>query len=94
MKTTNRLLRLLRLLLLALCAIMCACLAPTTPEAIARQERAVKLGDRLLAWGERRAIVSKEDAAFLREVGTIVITPPAPAPEPAALPKIDTTSGK
>jgi hypothetical protein len=88
MKATNRL---LALLLLALCAIMCACAAPVTPEAIARQERAVKLGDRLLAWGVRKAIVSKEDAAFLREVGTIVITPPAPKPEP---PAIETTSGK
>lgn len=91
--------RLLSIMLLALCAIICACKAPQTPEEAARRQRYEMLGDKLLnlglAIGKDKGIITKQDAAYLREFGTIVISPPPVAkPEPAPLPEIETTSGK
>lgn len=91
--------RLLSIMLLALCAILCACGTPKTPEEAARQQRYEMLGDRLLtlglAIGQTKGIVTKEDAAYLREFGDIVIkTPPVAKPADAPLPKIELTSGK
>jgi hypothetical protein len=91
--------RLLSILLLAVCAILCACDTPQTPEEAARRQRYEMLGDRLLnlglAIGKDKGIITKQDAAYLREFGSIVITtPPVAKPEPAPLPEIETTSGK
>lgn len=82
---------LLSIILLALCAILCACGTPQTPEEAARLQRYEMLGDRLLALGlkvgESKGIVTKEDSAYLREFGDIVIkTPPESKTEEPVIP--------
>lgn len=69
--------------LFAVIACLAAC-TNTDPAAIARQEKAAKIGNRLLDMGVRYGIVTKSDAEDFREIGEIILkAPTADAEQPA-----------
>lgn len=79
-------------------AALCLASCGTDPAAIARQQKAAAIGNKLLDLGVKRGIISATEAQDFRELGEIILEAPAelkpaiPAPDAAA--EKPETSGK
>lgn len=66
-----------------------ACLALVSCQNPADTARALAIGDRLLAYGERHGVINPDEAALVRDLGAIAVSPPQAVP-----PEATTVSGK